>query len=108
MLSWLMNMGFAGSSASINAVTLAVDPGVYSITGADIGTPRALVVNAVAGSYTVTGVNATPILTWHMGASPGSYVIGGQFAYLKGPNDPAFASFGGFSAWVISTISSAM
>lgn len=113
-------------STAGNAFTLSVDPGVYAVTGvsfaqviaynenavagayavtgldASLGQFAIFSLNAAAGSYAITGTSAGPV-AWSRTLSPGAYTINPGVAYLRGPNDPPFASTGGIGTTMRTT-----
>jgi hypothetical protein len=61
---------------------LNAEPGAYAVTGAAAALNREFVINAESGSYIITGAAAELLAGRVLNASPGSYVITGAAAGL--------------------------
>jgi hypothetical protein len=68
---------FGGVSVPLTAYSLDAVPGTYAVTGTDATTVRGLVVNAVLGVYTTTGTAASTVRGLAVSADSGVYTVTG-------------------------------
>lgn len=77
------------------AYTMNATPGSYDHTGIDLGFVDEYFLAVDAGTHTHTGANLSFRADYSINAAPGVHTTTGAQAYLRGPNDPAFAGGGG-------------